>query len=172
MLGEARHALKLAESYGVEDRLACVLGIGEELPFVNASIDIVYSGGCFHHMRLDHVATELDQVLKPGGKFSGVDPWKTLLHTVGTKVVGKRETSVYCRPITPSRIAAFKSRFPDLFVAHHGPVLRYLFLGLAKAKITLPVTSMMKVMKLDDRIGKVLGLSKKGGSLVIAGTKK
>lgn len=172
MLGEARFAMQLAANFNVADRLACVLGIGEELPFANSSIDLIYSGGCFHHMRLENVASQLHRVLKEGGKFSGVDPWKTPLHTVGTKVIGKRETSVYCRPITAERLAPIQARFHDMIVNRHGPFLRYVFLGLEKAHITLSTPTMMKVMYFDDLLGWPLSLKDKyGGSLVIAGTR-
>ena len=135
MIGEAQFALQLAENYGVADRLACVLAVGEELPFADGSIDLVYSGGCFHHMRLDHVGAELSRVLKSGGKFSGVDPWKTPLHTIGTKVLGKREPSVFCRPITDERLSRIKRYFPDLHTSRNGPYLALLFPGSRESRI-------------------------------------
>lgn len=172
MLGEARYAMRLAENFNVSHRLACVLGVGEELPFVSGSIDLVYSGGCFHHMRLDHVASELHRILRVGGRFSGVDPWKTPLHTLGTKVIGKRETSVYCKPITEERLAPIRAQFHDMIVCRHGPLLRYFLLALEKAGLKLSISTMMKVMRFDDLLGRPFRLTEKyGGSLVVAGTK-
>ncbi|MCP3982265.1 MAG: methyltransferase domain-containing protein [bacterium] len=172
MIGEARFAMRLAERFGVADRMACVLAVGEELPFAKDSIDIVFSGGCFHHMSLGHVADQLQRVLTTGGKFAGSDPWKTLLHTVGTRVIGKRETSIFCKPITPERLAPMQERFPGMLVSQHGPLLRYFFLGLSKARIEFSLPTMMRIMRIDDQIGRAVGLRKHGGSLVIAGTKE
>ena len=171
MIEEARVAMRLAEKFGVADKLGCIIAVGEELPFAEESIDLVYSGGCFHHMRLDHASKELHRVLKKGGKFSGVDPWKTLLHTIGTNVIGKREKSVFCKPITPERLAPMQAQFSDITVNHHGPLLRYVFLALEKAKLNFPITTMFKVSKIDDSLGKAVGISKHGGSIMIAGTK-
>ena len=172
MIGEARFATKLAEHFGVADRLACVIGVGEELPFADNSINLAYSGGCFHHMQLENAASELRRILKVGGKFSGVDPWKTVLHTIGTKVIGKREASVFCKPITPERLAPLFVQFPGMTVSRHGPVLRYLFLAGEKLNIKFTTKTMMKIMDIDDRVGRFFRIREKlGGSLVVAGTK-
>lgn len=172
MIGEARFATKLAEHFGVADRLACVIGVGEELPFADNSIELAYSGGCFHHMQLENVACELRRILTVGGKFSGVDPWKTVLHTIGTKVIGKRETSVFCKPITPERLAPLLVQFPGMTVSRHGPILRYLFLAGEKLNIKFTTKTMMKIMDIDDIVGRFFRIQDKfGGSLVVAGTK-
>lgn len=172
MLAEAKFAQRLAKNFGVIDRLACVLAVGEELPFRDDSIDLVYSGGCFHHMRLDHVAAELHQVLRPGGRFAGVDPWKTPLHTIGTKLLGKRESSVYCRPITAERVAPMRQYFPDLAIERNGPYLRYLFLGLEKAGVHLSVPTMMRLARFGNAIGTwTRTLDRCGESVVLAGRK-
>lgn len=172
MLGEARYALQLAKNFGVEDRMASVLGVGEEIPFANESLDLIYSGGCFHHMRLDYAAAQMHMVLKKGGRFSGVDPWKTPLHTIGTRIIGKRETSVHCRPITPQRLAPMQAQFRNMIVNRHGPVLRYGFLAMEKAGLSLSTPAMMKITRLEDKIGRPFGVTDNfGGSLVIAGTK-
>ena len=172
MIEEARFATKLAEHFCVAERLACVIGVGEELPFADNSIERVYSGGCFHHMQLENVACELHRILTVGGKFSGVDPWKTVLHTIGTKVIGKRETSVFCKPITSERLAPLLVQFPDMTVSQHGPILRYLFLAAEKMNIKFTAKTMMKIMEIDDTVGQFFRVQKKfGGSLVVAGTK-
>ena len=45
---------------------------------------------------------EIARVLKPGGRFSAMDPWRAPLYAIGTKILGKREVNVYCRPLTQS----------------------------------------------------------------------
>ena len=172
MIGEARVAMQLAEDYGVSEKLGCVIGIGEEIPLSNETIDLVYSGGCFHHMRLSHAAKELHRILREGGKFSGVDSWKTPLHTIGTTLIGKREKSVFCKPITPERLAPMQRQFGGMFANNHGPLLRYLFLAFEKLGVQFPIPTMLRIGRFDDSFCEKIGLKRFGGSLMIAGTKR
>lgn len=171
MVGEAKVAKFLASYFGVSDGLGCVIAVGEELPFKNESLDLIYSGGCFHHMRLDFTAKELLRVLCDGGKFSGVDPWKTPLHTIGTSIIGKREKSVFCKPITKERLQPILDNFSDAKIRLHGPLLRYFFLALEKLGLQLSTSKMLAIARFDDVLGKKLRLSKFGGSIMLAGTK-
>lgn len=177
MLDEARYAMRLAEVFGVRDRFASVVGVGEQIPFRGDLFNLVCSFSCLHHMRLEHVAGELHRVLKEGGKFASVDPWKTLLHTIGTAALGKQDSSVYCRPITAKRMAEMREWFPDITVGRHGPLLRYLCLGLEKLSggRFFPRSNrkyqkmLMRIMRADDALGRFIGL--KGGIIVMMGTK-
>ncbi len=171
MLGEARQGRALAEHFGVADRFHAVIAIGEELPFADGSYDAIYSGGCIHHMRTEYVFAETHRVLGDDGRFSAVDPWKTPLHSVGTRIFGKRERGVFCRPIDRARLASM-SVFRQPLIKRHGPLLRYVFIVLEKIGIKLPVGTMMKIGRLDDGIGLTFGvLERFGGSLVCAGKK-
>ena len=100
MLGEVYCAIALAKEAGVFDRLRCVVGIAEEIPLRDTFFDAVYSGGCVHHMTTELAMPEIARVLKPGGRFSCMDPWRAPLYAIGTKILGKREVSVFCRPLT------------------------------------------------------------------------
>ena len=175
MLYEARYARGLAVEWGVQENFFAVVGIGEELPLADGSIDLAYSGGCFHHMRFDHLGSNLHRVLSAGGRFAGTDPWATLLHAVGTRLLGKREASVHCRPVTAQRLAKIRRHFPEASTRHHGPFLRYLFLGIDKltgSHLVPSVPAMMNVMRVDDIIGRVAApLGVRGGSVTISGTK-
>ena len=122
MMEEARHALRLTEVFGVRDRFAPVVGLGERIPFKAGFFDFAFSFVCFHHMRLEYVVGELRRALTQGGKFAGAAPWNTSLHTTGTKTLGKHEGSVYCRPIMEERLTALQRRFPDIKVSRHAPV--------------------------------------------------
>lgn len=171
MLGEARQGRALAEYFGVADRFHAVIAIGEELPFADETYDAIYSGGCVHHMRTEYAFKELQRVLAPGGRFSSVDPWKTLLHAFGTKVFGKREGGVFCRPIDVARIAPI-SIFEKSLVKRHGPFLRYVFIVAEKYGIRLPVSTMLKIGTPDDGFGKLFGILDKYGSSIVFGAEK
>jgi uncharacterized protein YbaR (Trm112 family)/SAM-dependent methyltransferase len=124
MIGEARCAMALARAIGVADHLRCVTGIGEELPFADAVFDAVYSGGCVHHMTTENALPEVARILRPGGVFAAVEPWRAPLYAIGTKVLGKRE-SVHCRPLTNERVAPLRSSFAKARVVQHGTFTRY-----------------------------------------------
>ena len=173
MLGECIYARTLAAMMGVADRLRCIVALGEQIGLCDGALDLVYSGGCFHHMQSENVAAELHRVLAPGGRFSGVDPWKTPLHTIGTRVLGKREKGVYCKPITPERVAPYESLFPGFRVRNHGPLLRYLALGIGKiAHVNLSAMAGYRLGSFEDStVGRIPVLSKFGGSAALLGTK-
>lgn len=170
MLGEAEFAKSLAKEFGVDEHLFCVIAVGEELPFKDSSIDLIYSGGCLHHMRTEMAFAEFKRVLAPEGRFACVDPWKTKLHKIGTKVLGKRETDVFCRPIDPDRLAPV-SIFNHHSVTFNGPLLRYLFLGLSKFGINFSPANMLKFTKAENSFFLFFGLKESGGSILITGTK-
>lgn len=171
MLGEARQGRALARHYGVADRFNAVVAIGEELPFRAASVDAIYSGGCIHHMRTEYAFAELDRVLSVGGRFSSVDPWKTAMHTIGTKVFGKRECGVFCRPIDSKRLAPIK-RFTNHTINRHGPFFRYPMIVLEKVGLRLPVTAMLRLARFDDAVGRLTRTTNiLSGSIMFAGEK-
>jgi uncharacterized protein YbaR (Trm112 family)/SAM-dependent methyltransferase len=173
MLGECRYARALAHTFGVEDRLHCVAAVGEQIPLPDRTFDIVYSGGCIHHMVAEHVAAEIMRVLAPGGRFSSVDPWKTMLHTVGTRVLGKREKNVHCKPMTAKRLAPFHSGFSKFSVNHHGPVLRYFLIGFCQLlKIDMSPPLGFRLGRLEDwTLSRVPFLRDRGGSIALMGAK-
>ena len=74
MLGEAKCALALARRMGVEEKLRCVVGLAEELPLADGSVDAIYAGGCVHHMVTDLALPQIARVLRKGGRFSAVEP--------------------------------------------------------------------------------------------------
>ena len=93
LISEALYARRLAADFGIQAKFAPVLGIGEQLPFAADSIDLVYSGGCFHHMRFRYLSAELHRCLRKGGKFAGSDPYKTPLHTMRNEIAWQNGTA-------------------------------------------------------------------------------
>jgi len=172
MLGEARCAVALANAVGVGDKRHCVVAIAEELPFVSDSFDIVYSGGCLHHMVTNLAVPECGRILRAGGKFGAVDPWKTCLHTWGTKILGKREAEVHCHPLTMERVEPLSKVFNSSNVLHHGTLTRYLLLMLDKFKIPSSLSVAWHITQMDDEVcSKISGLRRYGSSVALLGEK-
>lgn len=177
MVGECAFAWRLAESLGVADRLSCVLGLGEEIPLRDEAVDVIISLGCLHHMRLDLALPEIRRVLKIGGKFAALDPWRAPLYGMGTKLFGKREQgifnrskSVFCQPLTGERLSSLRELFPTHIVRNHGPLLRYPLLALNKLGFGFSKGAMLKLSRWDDSLGRFIGLSDNwGGSVMIGG---
>jgi ubiquinone/menaquinone biosynthesis C-methylase UbiE len=172
MIGEAKIARAMASRFGVQQRLSCIIAVGEELPFADASFSRMYSGGCIHHMQTADAFREIHRVLKPGGRFSAVDPWKAPLHTIGTRIFGKREASVFCRPIDAARLAPLERYFPVNLINRHGPFLRYPLIVLEKMGLSFEPVTMLRIGRMDDLLGRISGLGKSwSSSLMIGGTK-
>lgn len=172
ILGEARFGRALANAVGVGDRFHCVVSIAEELPFIPNYFDIIYSGGCLHHMVTDFALSECIRVLRGGGKFGAVDPWKTCLHTWGTKILGKRESGVYCKPLTMERVEPLFKLFNKAELLHHGALTRYFLLMLDKFKIPITLPVSWKITQLDDAFcSKIPGLLSKGSSVALLAIK-
>ena len=166
MLGEAECAQALAESAGVEEGLHCVVSVAEELPFRGNTFDGIYSGGSLHHMRTDQAVPEIVRILAPEGKFAAADPYRTPVYALGTALFGKRETDVYCRPMTENRIAPIRKYFSQSEVIHHGTLTRYPLLALSKFGIESSLSFAWNANKVDDLVSSVVPGSERWGSSV------
>jgi uncharacterized protein YbaR (Trm112 family) len=179
MIGEAEFAWRLAEVAGVQDRFSCILGIGEQIPLLSDTIDAMYSPGCLHHMALDTALPEIHRALTPGGRFCGHEPWRAPLYALGTKLFGKREhglfersKSIFCQPFTTERLKPLSHVFPNHAIRNHGPLFRYPMIAFQKFGVRLPLSAMIRVGNMDDKLGKWLGLKQSwGGSVMIGGQK-
>jgi SAM-dependent methyltransferase/uncharacterized protein YbaR (Trm112 family) len=172
MLDEIRFARALASYFGVESRLSCVAAVGEELPFADSQFDGAYAGGCLHHMQTDLALAEAARVLAPGGKFAAVDPFRAPLYGLGTRMLGKREPNVHCRPLTEERLLPLDHAFQTADVIHHGALSRYALIALMKLGVSLPPGTLWRIGELDDFVCSVCGRLRTKGSLVaVLGTK-
>jgi len=172
MLGEARYARALAGVAGVEEKLRCVVAVAEELPFVDGYFDGLFSPSCVHHMVTEQAIPESRRVLKPGGRFAAVEPWRAPLYTIGTKLFGKQEPNPYCKPLTRSKVAPLFSTFPDARVIHHGAISRYLLIALGKIGLEASRSLAWKIVKVDDAVSSVIpGLRRFGSGVALLGTR-
>ncbi|HEX3600834.1 MAG TPA: class I SAM-dependent methyltransferase [Lacipirellulaceae bacterium] len=172
MLGEVYCSIALAKEAGVLDRLRCVVGVAEEIPLADNSFDAVYSGGCVHHMTTELAMPEVARILKPGGRFSSMDPWRAPLYAIGTKILGKREVSVFCRPLTRARVEPIFSAFSSAKKEQYGALTRYPALALGKFGINLPFSVIWQLYRFDDAICSCIpGMRGLGSSVALFGTK-
>ncbi len=171
MLGEARFAVQLADSAGVGERFHAVVGIAEEPPFASASFDGIYAGGCLHHMVTPLALPEAARILRDGGKFAAVEPWRAPFYGIGTRLLGKREDA-YCRPLTSERLEPLESAFKSISLIRHGTITRYPLIALEKFGVPMSRVVPWYAGKIDDAVCSILpGLRRMGSSIAILGSK-
>jgi SAM-dependent methyltransferase len=166
MLEEVKYAMALGRLAGVEERLHGVVGIAEEMPFRDEMFDAVYSGGCVHHMVTELALPECARILKAGGRFSAIDPWRTPLYAAGTTILGKRERNVHCRPLTNARVRPLLESFAGARVLHHGAITRYPLLALDKFGISSSLGLAWRLNAVDDAVSSVIPALRRTGSSV------
>ncbi|WP_354225981.1 methyltransferase domain-containing protein [Bradyrhizobium sp. F1.4.3] len=164
MIGEALVASEIARLLNVS--LRCIIGIGEELPLADQYADVCFVGGCVHHMRTDIAMPEIARILKPGGKFAAIEPWKAPGYTIGTAIFGKREANPFCSPITEQRVKPFFASFKSADCIHHGSFTRYPSIVAQKAGLMLSVPKAEWVTRIDDAICDCIPFARKMGSAI------
>lgn len=173
MLGELRLAQALARYAGVADRLHCVSAIGEELPFAGECFDAVFCPGSLHHMDTTAAAPELARVLRPGGRFAAVEPWRAPGYGAGTRLFGKTEPGVNCEVFTATRLQPVFAHFPGLRVEHHGALTRYPLVALQKAGLRPGRAAAWAIARADDAICRLLPpLQALGSSVALLGARQ
>jgi SAM-dependent methyltransferase/uncharacterized protein YbaR (Trm112 family) len=166
---EAAFAYELARQTGVASRFHTVVAIAEQMPFPDEAFDAIYAGGCLHHMSTDFAGPEIRRVLVKGGRFAAVEPWDTAAHQFGTRAFGKREVNVYCRPLDEERLRPLELAFNQVEIRHHGPILRYLALGLLKVtKHEISTRLGLWLARADDALPLPAHL---GGSVAVLATR-
>jgi SAM-dependent methyltransferase len=166
---EALYASELARRTGVSDRFHTVVGIAEQMPFPSEAFDTIYAGGCLHHMTTDFAGPEIHRVLVRGGRFAAVEPWQTVAHRAGTRLIGKREANAYCRPLNDERLRPMHAAFDGLELRHHGPALRYLALALQKlTRREISSRAGLWLTRIDDALPLP---ARMGGSIAVLATR-
>jgi ubiquinone/menaquinone biosynthesis C-methylase UbiE/uncharacterized protein YbaR (Trm112 family) len=171
MIGEAQLAMETAKILGVADRFRCVVAVAEEIPLADESVDVAFSGGCVHHMRTEIAFPAIARVLRRGGRFAAIEPWRAPFYALGTKLLGKREPNAFCRPITAARVAPLFGAFKHARYELHGTLTRYPMLGLQKFGLFTPLDRAWRISRLDDRVCSLLGLRKFGSGIALLATK-
>ncbi len=166
MLGELRFARVLAERCGVVSRLTCVAGVAEQLPFAEATFDVVFVPGSLHHTSTELAIGECARVLRDGGKFAAVEPWRAPGYGLGTRIFGKREP-VRCKPLTRERVAPFFHTFGSPRLIHHGALTRYPLIAFDKLGLGLSHRAVRRVVAADDALCRKTNRSWSGSSVAL-----
>lgn len=166
MLGELRLARALARHYEVADRLAVVGGVAEELPFPDGRFDVIYAGGCVHHMVTAVALPECARALADGGRFAAVEPWRAPGYRLGTSICGKRERDVHCRPLTADRTRPLYTAFSSARIVHHGTFTRYPLIALGKLGLRVATATAARIQRADDVVASRLPRARRAGSSV------
>ena len=167
---EAIFAQELAHRTGVVTRFHAIVAIAEQMPFSDESFDAIYAGGCLHHMATDFAGPEIRRVLKKGGRFAAVEPWRTAAQQFGTRALGKREANVHCRPLDEERMRPMQAALDRVEVRHHGPVLRYIALGLLKlTRREISTKTGLRLDRADDALPLPANM---GGSVAVLATRE
>ena len=148
-----------------------MVAVAEEIPLADESIDVAFSGGCVHHMRTEIAFPEIARVLRRGGRFAALEPWRAPFYGVGTKLLGKREANPFCHPLTRARVAPLFDAFRNARYELHGTLTRYPMIGLQKFGVMTPSHIAWNVGRADDWVCSLLGLRRFGSGVALLGTK-
>jgi SAM-dependent methyltransferase len=160
---------ELARLCGVA--VSCKPGTAESIPFGDNSFDVVYSSGCAHHFKTVEAFPEISRVLRSGGRFAAVEPWRAPLYSMGTKMFGKRETEVHCRPLTKERVHSLSESFRCHDVRQHGTLSRYPMIALCTLGFMIPLSLAWWLFRADDRLCSLLGLRVYGSCAAVLAEK-
>lgn len=96
-----------------------IAGSAHDLPFPDASIDVVFGMAILHHLDLELVSREVRRVLKPGGRAIFKEPVRNsaLLRFVRRLIPYRApDISPYERPLTDAEVQRFAAGFTSCSV--------------------------------------------------------
>lgn len=166
-LGEAIVATLGASDLNVLDRFTCILGVGENLPLLNESVDVVYYGGSLHHTNHIVAIKEATRVIKNSGILLALEAIETLGYRNAIRILKKREPDVDCVILTRSNLKEICFEYPQSEFVYGGFLLRYIFLGLQKLRFKIPKVIIVTTQVLVDKIAGKWLRSLLGSSVLI-----
>jgi ubiquinone/menaquinone biosynthesis C-methylase UbiE/uncharacterized protein YbaR (Trm112 family) len=166
MLGELLFARELATRLELEDRLVCIGAIAEELPFPSGVFDCVYIQGSLHHTVVADSLAESRRVLRSGGRFAAVEPWRAPGYALGIRILGKRDPAVRCEVLTSRRIEPHLAHFTDAKVTHYGAMTRYPAIALGKLGVRASHHGLWAAGRIDDFVSSIVPPLRRMGSSV------
>ena len=100
-----------------------IAGSAHDMPFPDASIDVVFGMAILHHLDLDLVSREVRRVLKPGGRAIFKEPVRnSAVIRFVRKLIPYRapDISPYERPLTDDELRRFSAGFSSCDVRAFG----------------------------------------------------
>jgi SAM-dependent methyltransferase len=91
-----------------------IVGSAHDLPFPDASIDVVFGIAILHHLDLDLVSREVHRVLKPGGRAIFQEPVRNsaLVRFIRSLIPYRApDVSPFERPLTDAELTRFGAPF-------------------------------------------------------------
>jgi SAM-dependent methyltransferase len=111
LLRLARRRLAIS---GCDNEATFIVGSAHEMPFPDASIDVVFGIAILHHLDLDLVSREVRRVLKPGGRAIFQEPVRNspVIRFLRRLVPYRApDISPYERPLTDAELERFAAGF-------------------------------------------------------------
>ena len=147
LVGLARARL---EQHGLERHAHLHVGSAHQMPFPDASIDVVFGMAILHHLDLGLASAEIFRVLKPGGRAIFMEPVRnSRLLKWARKLIPYRhpDVSPFERPLTDAEIAQFSERFGR----RHARAFCLPFVSLVEV-LGLPENVVHAAYRIDGRI--------------------
>ncbi len=104
---------------GREGGATFIAGSAHDMPFPDASIDVVFGIAILHHLDLELVSREIRRVLKPGGRAIFQEPVRnSAVVRFARSLIPYRapDISPYERPLTDAELTRFASGFREAHV--------------------------------------------------------
>lgn len=108
---------------GRDEGATFIAGSAHDMPFPDASIDVVFGMAILHHLDLDLVSREVRRVLKPGGRAIFKEPVRnSALIRFARRLIPYRapDISPYERPLTDEELRQFSAGFASCEVRAFG----------------------------------------------------
>jgi ubiquinone/menaquinone biosynthesis C-methylase UbiE len=114
-----RLAQRRLDATGRRGGATFIAGSAHDMPFPDASIDVVFGIAILHHLDLDLVSKEVRRVLKPGGRAIFQEPVRNSAAVrLARRLIPYRapDISPFERPLTDGELARFASGFSSVAV--------------------------------------------------------
>jgi SAM-dependent methyltransferase len=114
-----RLAQRRLDASGRRGGATFIAGSAHDMPFPDASIDVVFGIAILHHLDLDLVSREVRRVLKPGGRAIFQEPVRNsaAMRAIRRLIPYRApDISPFERPLTDAELARFASGFTSVSV--------------------------------------------------------
>jgi SAM-dependent methyltransferase len=116
---------------GLAGQATFIAGSAHDIPLPDESVDVVLGIAILHHLDLDRAASEINRVLRRGGKAVFQEPVRNsrVIKTIRAMIPYRsKEVSPYERPLTDDEL----DRFSRSFQTHRSRVFSLPFINLAQ----------------------------------------